>query len=91
MITAGFDIGTRFIKACIVEDEKLLGYAMGDPGNNISRSIAAMYRNVLDAAGVKKKGRAHCSDRVRIGPGEEGRLDHARGDMYRARHSHYQP
>jgi (R)-2-hydroxyacyl-CoA dehydratese activating ATPase len=28
---------------------------MGDPGNNISKSIAAIYRNALDAAGVKKR------------------------------------
>lgn len=55
MISIGYDIGTRFVKACIVEDEKILGYSVQEAGIGISESIEAARNAALGMAGIKKR------------------------------------
>ena len=54
MITLGFDIGTRYIKACVVRDEKILGYSIRESGRNIREIIDKALEESLHSAGLKK-------------------------------------
>ncbi len=54
MITAGFDIGTRVIKACIVDDGKIAGWSKSTLDDRIDKVINKTYVSALDQAGVKK-------------------------------------
>lgn len=54
MITLGFDIGTRYIKACVVRDEKILGYSIRESGRNIREIIDKAREESVHSAGVKK-------------------------------------
>ncbi|MBN1496046.1 MAG: hypothetical protein JXA07_04710 [Spirochaetes bacterium] len=55
MITLGFDIGTRYIKACVVRDEKIMGYSIRESGRNIREIIDTTREECVHAAGVKKR------------------------------------
>ncbi|KQC10144.1 MAG: hypothetical protein APR62_02110 [Smithella sp. SDB] len=54
MITAGFDIGTRVIKACIVDHGKIAGWSKSTLEDRIDKVIKKTYVSALDKAGVKK-------------------------------------
>ena len=54
MITAGFDIGTRVIKACIVDNGRIAGLSKSTLEDRIDRVIKKTYTSALDKAGVKK-------------------------------------
>lgn len=55
MISAGIDVGTRFVKACIVKDGEVLGWAGQDVSRDIDRVIAGVYKKALEQAGIKKR------------------------------------
>jgi len=55
MIGIGYDIGTRFVKACLVEDENMLGFSIQEAGIGISESIEAARNSALRMAGIKKR------------------------------------
>jgi predicted CoA-substrate-specific enzyme activase len=54
MITAGFDIGTRVIKACVVDNGKIAGWSKSTLDDRIDKVIKKTYVSALDKAGVKK-------------------------------------
>jgi predicted CoA-substrate-specific enzyme activase len=54
MITAGFDIGTRVIKACVVDNWKIAGWSKSTLDDRIDKVIKKTYVSALDKAGVKK-------------------------------------
>ena len=55
MISSGIDVGTRFVKACIVEENQLLGCAVEDVSRDIDKVIKRVHQKALDKAGVKKR------------------------------------
>ncbi len=55
MITAGFDIGTRFVKVCVAKDESILGYAIEETGKDMRKIIRGAYKKALERSGVKKR------------------------------------
>lgn len=55
MITAGFDIGTRFAKVCIVDGHTILGFSTGMIGRNIDTILKTIYKKALDRSGIKKR------------------------------------
>ncbi|HOW80972.1 MAG TPA: acyl-CoA dehydratase activase [Spirochaetota bacterium] len=55
MIASGFDIGTRFVKVCIVEGRNVLGYSIEETGKDMRRIIKAAYKRALERSGVKKR------------------------------------
>ncbi|HOO71739.1 MAG TPA: acyl-CoA dehydratase activase [Spirochaetota bacterium] len=55
MIAAGFDIGTRFVKVCIVDGECPLGFAVEEAGRDMRRIIGRAWDTALDRSGVKKR------------------------------------
>ncbi len=52
MITAGFDIGTRFIKICLVQDATILAFEKSHVQRNISEIIRQTYKKALKQAGI---------------------------------------
>lgn len=52
MYTVGYDIGTRFIKICLVRDGKVAEFEITEPGRDISRSISAACKKMMDRAGI---------------------------------------
>lgn len=54
MITAGFDIGTRVIKACIVDNGKIVGWSKSTLDDRIDKVIKKTFTSALDKAGVKQ-------------------------------------
>jgi len=80
MITAGFDIGTRVIKACVVDYERIIGWSKSTLDDRIDKVIKKTYASALDKASIKK-GRVekilatgYCSEMLRgkIQPVTEG-------------------
>ena len=55
MITAGFDIGTRFVKVCIVDGEIPLGFAIEEAGRDMRFIIRRAWKMALVRSGVKKR------------------------------------
>lgn len=55
MITAGFDIGTRFVKVCVVDGQSVLGYAVEEAGKDMRKIIRNAYKKALERSGVKKR------------------------------------
>ena len=55
MITAGFDIGTRFVKVCIVDRDGLAGHAMAEVDKNIASIINRVYKKALLMAGARRR------------------------------------
>jgi predicted CoA-substrate-specific enzyme activase len=54
MISAGFDIGTRVIKVCVVEDGRTAGCAKTALDGSIDIVIKKTYESALENAGVKE-------------------------------------
>lgn len=52
MITAGFDIGTRFFKICLTEGLCILASFCGEAGRDPDRAIRSAYRTLLRKAGL---------------------------------------
>lgn len=55
MITAGFDIGTRFHKICLVEDRRIIASSCREAGNDPGREIRSAYLDLLGSAGLKPR------------------------------------
>lgn len=55
MITAGFDIGTRFVKVALAEKRNLLSAKVNKAGKDITGIIRQTYKQALLEAGVKKR------------------------------------
>jgi predicted CoA-substrate-specific enzyme activase len=55
MISAGFDIGTRYVKACIVDEARILGFAIGEADREMGRLIKGIYKKALEISGVTKR------------------------------------
>lgn len=51
----GYDIGTRFIKTCIVEDNKILGFSIRETGMDLKKSIDESSFSAIEMAGIKKR------------------------------------
>ncbi len=52
MYTIGYDIGTRFIKICLVKDGEIAAFEITEPGRDIAKAINTAYKSVLDKAGI---------------------------------------
>ena len=50
MITIGYDIGTRFVKTCIVENDSMLGGSVREAGRDIDKAIVSARDAALEAA-----------------------------------------
>ncbi len=55
MITAGIDVGTRFVKACVADGELLAGSAVLDVSQDLESQCKHVYKKALANAGVKKR------------------------------------
>jgi predicted CoA-substrate-specific enzyme activase len=55
MITAGFDIGTRVVKVCVVEDGRIAGWAKDVLDDRIETVIKRTYKSALGNAGIRKR------------------------------------
>jgi (R)-2-hydroxyacyl-CoA dehydratese activating ATPase len=55
MITAGFDIGTRFIKVCLVKNSSIISYEINEPHKNISEVIKETYLSAVKKAKINRK------------------------------------
>ncbi|MBF0551115.1 MAG: CoA activase [Deltaproteobacteria bacterium] len=53
MITAGIDAGSKTVKVVVVQDGRIIGRARGDAGYDIQPAIEAVWREALEAAGIK--------------------------------------
>jgi (R)-2-hydroxyacyl-CoA dehydratese activating ATPase len=54
MITVGIDVGTRFVKTCVVRDGILVGSAIDEIKKNIYRVIRESYRRARRQAGIHR-------------------------------------
>ena len=54
MITAGLDIGTRVVKACIVDNGRIVGWSKSELDDRIDKVIKKAYSSAIDKAGIKK-------------------------------------
>ena len=52
MITAGVDLGTRYVKVCIVEDGRVLGADVRELAGDFRDVVRASERAALEAAGI---------------------------------------
>ncbi|MBN2724016.1 MAG: hypothetical protein JXR95_08115 [Deltaproteobacteria bacterium] len=52
MITAGFDIGTKYVKICIVKDGEITGYDIRQLVGSFSKVMKSSYKAALDKAGI---------------------------------------
>jgi predicted CoA-substrate-specific enzyme activase len=52
VITLGYDIGTRFVKACIVEDTRIIGSSCIEIGNNFKQTLKSVKSEVIKKAGI---------------------------------------
>ncbi|MCP4130875.1 MAG: hypothetical protein GY754_07820 [bacterium] len=59
MYTLGYDIGTRFIKVCLLKDGIIVRHAMTMPGYDISNSIKQLTGNVLKEEKINLKKVSH--------------------------------
>jgi len=55
MITAGFDIGTRAFKICLVEDTRLLAGACQLADRNLEQSISRCYKQLLAGLDLSRR------------------------------------
>jgi len=55
MITAGFDIGTRAFKICLVEDTRLMAGVCRLADRNLEQSIRHAYKQLLEDQGIHKR------------------------------------
>lgn len=54
MITAGLDIGTRVVKACIVDNGSMVGWSKSELNDRMDKVIKKAYGSALDKAGIRK-------------------------------------
>jgi len=54
MITAGLDIGLRYVKAVILKDWERVGFAIAPAGFDHDRSAKTVLQKALKMAGLKK-------------------------------------
>jgi len=52
MITAGFDIGTRFIKICLVRHDRIIGSDVRELNGTFKDVLKQAYKDALDSAGI---------------------------------------
>ncbi len=52
MITLGYDVGTRFVKACIVKDTGIIGTSCIEIGNNFKTIVKAAKARAMKKAGI---------------------------------------
>ena len=52
MITAGIDVGTRFIKVCVTDGESLRGYACAEMGPHFDAIIRSLLKEARAQASV---------------------------------------
>jgi len=55
MITAGIDIGTRLIKACLVDDGRIIASAIRHPERDMLKAIDEVYKGLLKSSGIKSR------------------------------------
>lgn len=53
MITLGYDIGTRFVKACIVKDTEIIGSSCLETGRDFKLTLKTLRSEVLKEAGIR--------------------------------------
>jgi predicted CoA-substrate-specific enzyme activase len=53
VITLGYDVGTRFVKACIVKDTEIIGSSCIEMGNNFKTIVKAVKGRAMKKAGVR--------------------------------------
>ncbi len=51
----GRDIGTRFIKTCIVENDRIIGYSIDEANREFNETLEASFLSALKMAGIKKR------------------------------------
>jgi predicted CoA-substrate-specific enzyme activase len=68
MITAGFDIGTRFIKLCIVENKIIRSFSIARVSRDFEKTSKKVFHETLKKAGIKKR---HVKKIVATGYGSE--------------------
>jgi len=54
-MSIGYDIGTRFVKTCIVENEKIIGASVQEAGRSIDKAIDTARDAALQMAGKKRR------------------------------------
>lgn len=52
VITLGYDIGTRFVKACIVKDTEIIGSSCIEIGDNFKNILKAVKSRAMKKAGI---------------------------------------
>lgn len=53
MITLGYDVGTRFVKACIVKDTEMIGSSCIEIGDNFKTIVKAAKARAMKKAGIR--------------------------------------
>lgn len=53
MITLGYDVGTRFVKACIVKDTEMIGSSCVEIGNNFKNILKTVKARAMKKAGIR--------------------------------------
>ena len=59
MITAGVDVGTRFLKICIVEDRRIISTIKSEMNGAFEKIYHNAFSKALDLATLKKKDIRH--------------------------------
>ncbi len=54
MISMGYDIGTRFVKTCVVKDYEIVGFSTIEAGGDIQNKIKEATTSALKKAGISK-------------------------------------
>ena len=54
MISMGYDVGTRFVKACVTKDNHLEGFSIIESGGDIAGKLTHVTKSALKAAGISK-------------------------------------
>jgi predicted CoA-substrate-specific enzyme activase len=55
MISAGFDLGTRFIKICLIEGNKIISTEIAESGRGIKKIIDQTFRKACQKINLKEK------------------------------------
>ncbi len=53
MISLGYDIGTRFVKACLVRDTEIIGSSCLEIGKNFKNTLKSVKSEALNKAGIR--------------------------------------
>ncbi len=68
MITAGIDVGTRFVKACVIDDDKILGYSIMELDFQMKKLTRKSLHLALDKTGLSSR---HIKKLIATGYGGE--------------------